>query len=102
MKKRFFSVFFSRIFQYAKLYLYSPSAGLYTCPLAMTDGAAKVIQELKLYEATGNAFGRLTTRNPEKFWTSGQWMTEKKGGSDVGKKVLKIISKLFKIHLKNF
>ncbi|XP_036835782.1 acyl-CoA dehydrogenase family member 11 [Oncorhynchus mykiss] len=27
-----------------KLYLYSPSSGLYACPLAMTDGAAKVIQ----------------------------------------------------------
>lgn len=27
-----------------KLYLYSPSTGLYACPLAMTDGAAKVIQ----------------------------------------------------------
>ena len=22
-------------------------------------------------------------RDPERFWTSGQWMTEKKGGSDV-------------------
>ncbi|XP_071012843.1 acyl-CoA dehydrogenase family member 11-like [Oncorhynchus clarkii lewisi] len=27
-----------------KLYLYSPSSGLYACPLAMTGGAAKVIQ----------------------------------------------------------
>lgn len=31
------------------------------------------------------AFENLTTRNPEKFWTSGQWMTERRGGSDVGK-----------------
>ena len=29
------------------------------------------------------AFSRLTSRDPNKFWTSGQWMTEKKGGSDV-------------------
>ena len=31
------------------------------------------------------AFIRLTSRNPTEFWTSGQWMTERKGGSDVGK-----------------
>lgn len=34
----------SRVYQMSKLYIYSPSSGLYTCPLAMTDGAAKVIQ----------------------------------------------------------
>lgn len=34
----------SRVYQMSKLFLFSPSSGLYTCPLAMTDGAAKVIQ----------------------------------------------------------
>jgi alkylation response protein AidB-like acyl-CoA dehydrogenase len=29
------------------------------------------------------AFERLTSRDPERFWTSGQWMTERTGGSDV-------------------
>ncbi|MCJ8748279.1 hypothetical protein PDJAM_G00163540 [Pangasius djambal] len=29
------------------------------------------------------AFERLTTRDEKRFWTSGQWMTERKGGSDV-------------------
>lgn len=29
------------------------------------------------------AFARLTSRNASFAWTSGQWMTEKKGGSDV-------------------
>ena len=32
---------------------------------------------------TEEAFYRLTSRDPSKFWTSGQWMTERKGGSDV-------------------
>lgn len=31
-----------------------------------------------------NAYDRLTSQSPDKFWTSGQWMTERKGGSDVG------------------
>ncbi|XP_062866719.1 acyl-CoA dehydrogenase family member 11-like [Trichomycterus rosablanca] len=71
----------SRVYQMMKLYLYSPSAGLYTCPLAMTDGAAKVIESLGT--PVTEAFERLTTRDERRFWTSGQWMTERRGGSDV-------------------
>ncbi|PVD31692.1 hypothetical protein C0Q70_07110 [Pomacea canaliculata] len=74
----------SRLYQMAKLYLYAPSSGLYGCPLAMADGAAKIIENLDgcswLKE---RAYTRLTSRNPQLFWTSGQWMTEKRGGSDV-------------------
>ncbi|GAB6025788.1 hypothetical protein CHUAL_011768 [Chamberlinius hualienensis] len=73
---------YSRLHQLIKLYIYSPSAGLYTCPLAMTDGAAKTIEALSLKQLKG-AFDNLTSRNPEKFWTAGQWMTERGGGSDV-------------------
>src|SRR5690606_9945017 len=29
------------------------------------------------------ALANLTSRDPKKFWTSGQWMTEVRGGSDV-------------------
>lgn len=36
--------FFSRLYQAAKLFLFSPSSGLYSCPLAMTDGAANTIE----------------------------------------------------------
>nr|XP_046206877.1 acyl-CoA dehydrogenase family member 11-like [Oncorhynchus gorbuscha]XP_046206878.1 acyl-CoA dehydrogenase family member 11-like [Oncorhynchus gorbuscha]XP_046206879.1 acyl-CoA dehydrogenase family member 11-like [Oncorhynchus gorbuscha]XP_046206880.1 acyl-CoA dehydrogenase family member 11-like [Oncorhynchus gorbuscha] len=74
----------SRVYQMCKLYLYSPSSGLYTCPLAMTDGAAKVIQSLGVSWPVADAFSRLTSRDPEHIWTSGQWMTERRGGSDVG------------------
>ncbi|KAG5278789.1 hypothetical protein AALO_G00102790 [Alosa alosa] len=73
----------SRVYQMAKIFLYAPSAGLYTCPLAMTDGAAKVIESLGGASSVEEAFRRLTSRDPKRFWTSGQWMTERKGGSDV-------------------
>lgn len=73
----------SRVYQMSKLYIFSPSSGLYTCPLAMTDGAAKVIQSLGVSWPVDEAYNRLTTRQPEHFWTSGQWMTERQGGSDV-------------------
>ncbi|CAL8347949.1 unnamed protein product [Lota lota] len=74
----------SRVHQMSKLYIYSPSSGLFSCPLAMTDGAAKVIQSLGVPRPVEDAYGRLTSRDPDRFWTSGQWMTERKGGSDVG------------------
>ncbi|XP_043924301.1 acyl-CoA dehydrogenase family member 11-like [Protopterus annectens] len=73
----------SRLYQVAKLYLYAPSAGLFTCPLAMTDGAAKVIETLGISGPLEKAYSHLTSRDPKIFWTSGQWMTERKGGSDV-------------------
>lgn len=72
----------SRLHQLAKLYIYNPSSGLFSCPLAMTDGAAKTIEVLSLKQLKG-AFDNLTSRNPAKFWTAGQWMTERGGGSDV-------------------
>jgi len=68
--------------QLAKLFLYSPSAGLFTCPLAMTDGAAKTIEALSLKQLK-QTYERLTSRDPQTFWTAGQWMTERGGGSDV-------------------
>ena len=40
----FLSLYLSRLHQMAKNYLYSPSSGLYSCPLAMTDGAARLIE----------------------------------------------------------
>ena len=50
----------------------------------MTDGAAKTLSLCDQSDKEiANAFENLTSRNPEKFWTSGQWMTEKRGGSDV-------------------
>lgn len=74
---------FSRVYQMALLYLYHPSSAFFSCPLAMTDGAARAI-ELHGDEALKQkAFKHLTSRNPEEFWTSGQWMTERTGGSDV-------------------
>lgn len=72
----------SRIVQFAKLYLFHPSSAFYSCPLAMTDGAAKLIETYAPKQLSG-AFDHLTSSEPSKFWTSGQWMTERSGGSDV-------------------
>ncbi|XP_077995922.1 acyl-CoA dehydrogenase family member 11-like [Glandiceps talaboti] len=77
----------SRLYQSAKLYLYGPSSGLYSCPLAMTDGALQTIDRFDKNDRhpllSERAWPRLISRDPDQFWTSGQWMTERKGGSDV-------------------
>src|SRR5690348_2645495 len=72
----------SRIDQFARLYLFAPSSALYSCPLAMTDGAARFL-EVYGDESARPVFAHLTSRDPRQFWTSGQWMTERSGGSDV-------------------
>jgi putative acyl-CoA dehydrogenase len=74
---------FSRLYQFAKLYLFNPSSAIYTCPLAMTDGAARLLEVIGSQPLKERAFTRLTSRDPDRFWTSGQWMTERTGGSDV-------------------
>lgn len=73
----------SRPLQLAQLYLFHPSSAFVSCPLAMTDGAAKCLSLIGSKELQQRALPHLLSRNPETFWTSGQWMTEKSGGSDV-------------------
>lgn len=73
----------SRLHQFARLYLYHPSSAIYSCPLAMTDGAARALERYADEALRAHALPHLTSRDPQQFWTSGQWMTEKSGGSDV-------------------
>ena len=60
----------------------------------MQDGAARLLQRhLSKQDNTTmtptqrhvlqNAYSHLTSRDPSTAWTSGQWMTERTGGSDV-------------------
>jgi acyl-CoA dehydrogenase len=75
---------YSRIHQFAAVYLFHPSSDVYTCPLAMTDGAARTLLAANNKRLIDRAVPRLTSRDPSQAWTSGQWMTESTGGSDVG------------------
>lgn len=75
----------SRLYQFAKLYLYAASSAIYICPLAMTDGAARLIELYGDEELKDKQYKGLISRFPKKFMTSGQWMTERTGGSDVSR-----------------
>lgn len=74
----------ARTVQFALVHLFHPSTDVYSCPLAMTDGAARTLLESGNQALIERAVPRLTSRDPARFWTSGQWMTESTGGSDVG------------------
>jgi len=74
---------FARVYQMALLYLYSPSSAIFSCPLAMTDGAARAIELYAGNDLKERTLPHLLSRDPKHFWTAGQWMTERTGGSDV-------------------
>ncbi|KAF4449276.1 putative acyl-CoA dehydrogenase AidB [Fusarium austroafricanum] len=86
---------FARAYQFMRVQLWTPSCANVSCPSAMQDGAARLLQthlrnpelsakltdeQRKIFE---NAFNHLTSRDLKNAWTSGQWMTERTGGSDV-------------------
>jgi len=82
---------YSRLWQFIKFYMFSCSSCIFDCPLAMTDGAARLI-ELNLDSVKDEsvkakvkaAYAHFLSKDASEFWTSGQWMTERTGGSDVG------------------
>ncbi|HVJ57611.1 MAG: acyl-CoA dehydrogenase family protein [Terrimicrobium sp.] len=73
----------ARVHQFALLYLYHPSSAIYSCPLAMTDGAARVLEIEGEQDLRREIVPHLISRDPDTMWTAGQWMTERSGGSDV-------------------
>ncbi|WP_242396039.1 acyl-CoA dehydrogenase family protein [Anaeromyxobacter oryzisoli] len=75
----------SRLHQLALVHLLEPSMDTYSCPLAMSDGAARALLDLAPPSLVERAVPRLTARDPARAWTSGQWMTERSGGSDVSR-----------------
>jgi acyl-CoA dehydrogenase len=76
---------YDRIVQHALLHLYAPSAATYACPVAMTDAAARVLSDHAPAELRERVVALLASRDPARAWTSGQWMTEREGGSDLSR-----------------
>jgi alkylation response protein AidB-like acyl-CoA dehydrogenase len=81
-----------RIYAFVLSHLWGPTGTMTGCPMSMTDGAATLLSK-HLDDVDGDqpgrgkvfreAYQRLTSRDAKKAWTSGQWMTERTGGSDV-------------------
>lgn len=75
----------SRLVSFAKVFLFAPSSAMVSCPLAMTDGCARLMEVAGNTDEERQIFKHLISRNPKTAWMSGQWMTERPGGSDVSR-----------------
>jgi len=73
----------ARTHQFAVVHVLGPSLDVYSCPLAMTDGATRTLLGSGNQALIDKFVPLLTSRDPGVMWTSGQWMTERTGGSDV-------------------
>ncbi|KAF2105586.1 hypothetical protein BDV96DRAFT_592222 [Lophiotrema nucula] len=81
-----------RIYSFGLGHVWIGAATMTGCPMSMTDGAATLLarhigdedgDQVGRREVFKEAYRRLTSRDPATAWTSGQWMTERTGGSDV-------------------
>ncbi|MCA1834096.1 MAG: acyl-CoA dehydrogenase family protein [Actinomycetota bacterium] len=72
----------SRMVQGGLSNLFDPVTATALCPIGMTDAAARVLLTHD-EELAKKYVPKLTARRGG--WTSGQWMTEKEGGSDIGR-----------------
>ncbi|KII90615.1 hypothetical protein PLICRDRAFT_52341 [Plicaturopsis crispa FD-325 SS-3] len=74
---------YSRVYSFAKAVLLEGDCQTTLCPISMTDGCARVLELLGTSEMKRHILPRLISRDPTIAFTSGQWMTERPGGSDV-------------------
>ncbi|KAI4948323.1 hypothetical protein J4E91_005744 [Alternaria rosae] len=81
-----------RVGQFVGGHVWGPTGTMTACPQSMTDGAATLLDKHKndedgdqpgRCEVLREAYRRVCSRDPDMAWTSGQWMTERSGGSDV-------------------
>ncbi|WBB68729.1 acyl-CoA dehydrogenase family protein [Micromonospora sp. WMMD812] len=76
----------ARVVQHALLHLYGPESATFSCPVAMADGAAALLNLPEVDPAVRDAWlPRLISTDPDTAITSGQWMTESQGGSDLAR-----------------
>ncbi|GAA5180994.1 acyl-CoA dehydrogenase family protein [Rugosimonospora acidiphila] len=76
----------ARVVQHALLHLYGPESATFSCPVAMSDGAAALLSRPDVDASVRDSWlpGLIST-DPDTAITSGQWMTEAQGGSDISR-----------------
>ena len=74
---------YDRVNQFAHAYLLLPGTDMLGFLLATTDGAARTLVEYGPKDLQDEVLPHLLSRDPDTFWTSGQWRTERTGGSDL-------------------
>jgi alkylation response protein AidB-like acyl-CoA dehydrogenase len=76
----------ARVVQHALLHVYGPESATFSCPVAMADGAAALLSRPEVDPSIRAGWlPRLLSTDPNTAITSGQWMTESQGGSDLAR-----------------
>ncbi|KDQ11963.1 hypothetical protein BOTBODRAFT_34820 [Botryobasidium botryosum FD-172 SS1] len=75
----------ARIYGFAKTLMWVGDSNVAGCPISMTDGTARVLELTGTEQMKRDIFSRLISTDPKQAFTSGQWMTERTGGSDVSR-----------------
>ncbi len=75
----------SRVHQSALGYLLLPASDMMGFLLATTDGSIATVLRSENQPLMDEVMPHLMSRDPETFWTSGQWRTEQAGGTDLSK-----------------
>jgi alkylation response protein AidB-like acyl-CoA dehydrogenase len=76
----------TRVVQHALLHLYGAESATFSCPVAMSDGAAALLSRPDVDAEVRDAWlPRLIATDPDTAICSGQWMTESQGGSDISR-----------------
>jgi alkylation response protein AidB-like acyl-CoA dehydrogenase len=73
----------SRVYAFSKMLLFNGEGRVVGCPTSMTDGCARVLELLGTPHMKETILPRLISREPDYAFTSGQFMTERPGGSDI-------------------
>lgn len=73
----------ARMYNIARLFMFSPESQVVLCPTSMSDGAVRVLELYGTAAQKERYLPRLLSRNFSTNWQAGQWMTEVAGGSDV-------------------
>ncbi|KAI0711802.1 acyl-CoA dehydrogenase NM domain-like protein [Cerioporus squamosus] len=73
----------SRTYQFARTMVMTGDCHVIMCPMGMTDGAARLIELFGTDAMKTEILPRILSRDPATAFISGQWMTERPGGSDL-------------------
>lgn len=72
----------ARLRQFALVYLLAASSDFYCCPLALSDGMARVLLESGNDRLVARVLPRLFSRDPDHAWTAAQWLSGTRDSSE--------------------
>jgi alkylation response protein AidB-like acyl-CoA dehydrogenase len=73
----------SRVYAFLKVMVMTGDCHVIMCPMGMTDGGARTLEMYGTEQMKRELLPKLISSDPQRSYLSGQWMTERPGGSDL-------------------